>query len=117
MDPDRVREVVEAIPEGRWMSYGDVVLAAGEHPAAARRLNQQLIRDEPAGCHRVMKGDGTIGENALADPEGVRVRLEADGILFDEEGAASPDQRIREKDLKRGRRRRTRRKAAAGAES
>ena len=29
MDPDRVREVVAAIPPGRWMSYGDVALAAG----------------------------------------------------------------------------------------
>ena len=29
MDTDALRTVVEAIPKGRWMSYADVVVAAG----------------------------------------------------------------------------------------
>ena len=43
MDITRINEIVTAIPAGRWMSYADVVVGAGEHPAAARRLNQHLI--------------------------------------------------------------------------
>ena len=33
MDADELRAVVEAIPPGHWMSYADVVAAAGGEPA------------------------------------------------------------------------------------
>ena len=36
MDDDSLAAVVAAIPPGRWMSYGDVVAAAGGVPAQAR---------------------------------------------------------------------------------
>jgi len=42
MEPDRVREVVAAIPHGHWASYGDVALAAGGTLQHARALNQRL---------------------------------------------------------------------------
>ena len=58
MDPDRLDEIVAAIPPGRWMSYGDVAHAAGGTDQHARALNQRFIRSATPGAHRVLKGDG-----------------------------------------------------------
>ena len=49
MDPDRLDEIVAAIPTGRWMSYGDVARAAGGTDQHARALNQRFIRVGDAG--------------------------------------------------------------------
>lgn len=94
MEWDLVSDIVGGIPEGHWMSYGDVVAVCGGTTHHARALNRHLIRHEIEGAHRVLKGDGTVGGTALGDPVKVRRRLAKEGLDFD--GAkANPERRIR----------------------
>jgi hypothetical protein len=47
----------------------------------------------------VLRTDGRVGQDALGDPDGVRIKLEAEGIEFDKLGRAPQDARVRTADL------------------
>ena len=95
MDNDKLRAVLETVPAGRWTSYADVVAALGAAPAAARRVNQALIRHDLPNAHRVLRGDGSVAPTALGDPDGVVQRLKREGVRFDDLGRAPQEARLR----------------------
>ena len=81
----RVYEVVQSIPAGRVMSYGQVAFLAG-NPRGARAVGFALHRNPSPGvipCHRVVFRDGSLSPGfAFGGPEVQRALLEKEGVRF-----------------------------------
>jgi methylated-DNA-protein-cysteine methyltransferase-like protein len=77
MDEDalaRVYDIIDAIPSGSVMTYGDVAEAAGLR--SARIVGHILSRGaEPVPWHRVVRSDGTVAPH-LQDEQLARLRAE-----------------------------------------
>jgi alkylated DNA nucleotide flippase Atl1 len=102
MKSKRLRAVVEAIPPGRWASYGDVAVVAGStNHRDAVGMNTRLTDMGHKCGHRVLRTDGSVPEKALEDPDGVRLRLAAEGVGFDERGRADREARLEREELEK----------------
>ncbi len=84
---ESIYAVVKRIPRGRVATYGQVALLAGL-PGHARQVGYALNK-LPAGrdlpWHRVLNARGKVSARKMGESD-QRERLEAEGILFDEEG-------------------------------
>jgi methylated-DNA-protein-cysteine methyltransferase-like protein len=73
-----VLDVVDAIPSGRVMTYGDVARHLGM--GSARQVGQILARrGHEVPWYRVVMADGSPASH---DPAGHRDRLRADGVAM-----------------------------------
>ena len=71
-----VTEVVQAIPAGQTLTYGEVARRAGR-PGAARAVGQVMARNPfplLVPCHRVLGAKGQLGGFSAGGPE-VKARL------------------------------------------
>lgn len=95
-DWERVDQAIDALPAGRWTSYGDLAELAG---TAAMPIGGHVMQLPPGtNAYRVLTKSGQISPNFFwQDPEDdrdVRQVLIAEGIEFDGNGAASQAQRM-----------------------
>lgn len=92
-----VREAVEAIPPGRWTTYGDLAALASTYPQPVAAF---VARSPMTGAWRVLRAGGTIadgfrwGPNSEHASQTPREVLESEGLAFDADGHADPEQRV-----------------------
>lgn len=86
---ENVYEVVTNIPRGKVLSYGDVARMAG-NIRGSRQVGWALHCNPHPGkipCHRVIFKDGSLSSGfAFGGPEVQRAMLEAEGVVFEEDG-------------------------------
>ena len=91
---EKIYEVVKAIPKGQVMTYGQVARFAG-NPRWARVVGYALHQNpDPANipCHRVVNKDGKVAESfVFGGGLAQRRRLEAEGVVFREDGTVNLD--------------------------
>lgn len=97
---NQIAAIIAEIPAGRWTSYGDVAIVAGTWP---QPLAAMIANHPMANAWRVLQGGGTISAGfRWTDPGRVddpRVVLEEEGLRFDAEGRADPEQFIGAEEL------------------
>jgi alkylated DNA nucleotide flippase Atl1 len=100
-DWERVRRVVEALPEGTWTSYGDLAELIGTGP---RQVGAYMRDGNVARAYRVLTAGGTVSEGfRWADGRtgrDVPDLLRADGVTVSARGRADRSQRMSVYDLK-----------------
>ncbi len=87
---ERVYAVVEKIPRGKVLSYGDVARLAGS-PRSSRQVGWALHVNPRPGqipCHRVVFKDGHVSPGfAFGGPQIQRAMLQEEGVGFLKDGS------------------------------
>ena len=88
--PRRVYAIVRKVPRGRVITYGAIAQILGE-PRKARHVGWAMAAtpDETPRipAHRVINARGELsGRHAFGAAEVQRKRLEAEGVIFNEDG-------------------------------
>ncbi|MBM7829361.1 alkylated DNA nucleotide flippase Atl1 [Agromyces cerinus] len=90
-------DAIDAIPAGRWASYGDVAAVAGTHPVP---LGHHLSSTVVPNAYRVLKRFGSVAPNFVWAAESPNAGIDpvellrSEGIEFDAELRASQSQRM-----------------------
>ena len=99
---------IAAIPNGRWASYKDVAIAAG-NPAAAQPIGNWLRNSGTIPNYwRVLRSDGFVADGFVShapgrpgDSTSARELLKQEGVRFDRPGRAAAHQRFTVADWQR----------------
>ena len=87
-------DVVDRVPAGRVVTYGQVARMAG-HSGAARQVGwalHALPSGSPTPWHRVISAEGRVSVRGPGPQEEIqRALLEAEGIRFDVQGRVDLD--------------------------
>ena len=92
-----VSDAIESIPEGNWTTYGDLAALASTYPQPVAGF---ITRSTTDGAWRVLQAGGTVSpgftwgsrtEHAARTAQDV---LESEGVRFDADGRADPEQRL-----------------------
>lgn len=79
----KVRKVVQSIPKGKTLSYGEVAKQA-DNPKAARAVANIMAKNYDASipCHRVIRSDGSLGGYNRGGENAKKRLLEAEGVVL-----------------------------------
>jgi methylated-DNA-protein-cysteine methyltransferase-like protein len=95
MKPEQVFKIVQSIPEGMVMTYGQIAKLCG-NPRASRAVGWALHRNPDPGvtpCHRVVFKDGGLCSGYVFGGRGVqKQRLVAEGVKFLDEFTVDMEQ-------------------------
>jgi alkylated DNA nucleotide flippase Atl1 len=109
LNHEKAKAFIAAIPEGQWAAYIDVALA-GDSPKGAMGVGSWLSSkgEDVPNVYRVLNALGEVSPGWKAvtpdlppDPEGVRAKLQGEGLGFDAEGRADKSQRFTFEDYRR----------------
>ena len=86
---DHVYAILKTIPAGKVMTYGQVAERLGNKNLARTVGNILHNNPDPENipCHRVVNAKGKVAEHyAFGGADAQRAKLEAEGIVFEQNG-------------------------------
>lgn len=100
---EQVDELISLVPSGRWTTYGDIAEVIG---TASQAIGNRISNHPADGAWRVLLSNGVVSSGFKWPADSPHTSLTAldvlilEGIEFDENGVASPSQRMTAADLR-----------------